>query len=1543
MAGIPRKSVATPTPRKRRAAVAPPAAARPDESGEEALGKAPFIVGLGASAGGLEALKAVFPNLPADLGLSYVVVQHLSPNYRSMMTQLLERDTAMRLMEVVPGAIPAPNTVYFTPANRNVTLVDGRFELVKPAKEAYPKPSINAFFNSLAESSNEQAIGVVLSGTGSDGAAGIYSIKAAGGFTFAQEPSSAKYSSMPQAAIDTDSVDWVLPPEKIGEEIALIVRSRGAVPVQTVDESAQGQLHRLLLKVRKRTKVDFSGYKETTLWRRIARRMAATHMANLESYLRHCEETPEELDRLCKDILISVTSFFRDREAFAILGKLLARTARAKRSGEEVRIWVPGCATGEEAYSIAILLAEALSGVVDAPQVQIFATDIDMEAMARARRGQFPAASLDNLPSELVKRYFLQRGERYEVIKPIREMVIFARQDLVQDPPFLRLDLISCRNVLIYFQSPMQAKILATFHYGLLPEGHLFLGKSESASQQETLFQVLDKDAHLFRRNGTATRMPQLHIDIARQADKLATASAQMLNNRGRATEDHLLRAAARVFLPPCILVGPDFGIRHVHGDAGQFLTVPDGRPSLDLGNLIKRELRTELQALMRRAAKDGRPIQGRPRHLPGMDKDKSVQLAVHPVSEMPGEHDLLVSFTLQERASTTPELDTDLATTASKELEDELLATREHLQTLIEELETSNEEMQALNEELQSANEELQSTNEELEASNEELQSTNEELSTVNEEMQVKSSALEEAYSDLDNIQHGIDYPLLVLDSHARLSRFNPAAARLFGLTDASHGHTWLSIAMPGKLTRFDDLLHDVMRERRSLSTLLADGEHHFALHLTPYLKDGEHVRGVIISLMDETDLFRAERLARETQQQMLAVMRNASVLFAVKDTSGRYQFVNTEFSHITGVAAEAALGKTDHQLFPALLAEDLRAADLEVMGRRAPVASEEEIDFGGQRHALLITRFPLFNEDDVITSVCMQALDITERKHAEEQLRLAARMFERAAEGLLVTDAQGRILTVNETFTHITGYSYEEARGQTPALLRSSRQSAEFYAEMWRQLSEQGWWQGEIWNKRKDGEVYLEWLSINAVRDAEGAVVNYVGTFSDIQMVKESKQRMDYLATHDELTGLPNRALFQDRLKSALARRERSDDRLAVLFVDLDNFKVVNDTLGHDIGDALLREAALRLLTCVREGDTVARLGGDEFTALMEHTDKYQAAAVADRIVKAFSTPFSLGGKELFVSSSIGIGICPEDGQAMQTLLKNADAAMYQVKATGKSDFQFFSPTMAETARQRLELQIGLRQALKNKELSLVYQPQIDLATGALEGAEVLLRWRREDGSHVPPSEFIPIAEETLLILPLGDWVLENACRQLAAWRKSGLRIPRLSVNLSANHFIKGNLLEDIPRLLEKYKLPPQALGIEVTESTLMRKSSDISRLLDGLKRLGVHLSIDDFGTGYSSLAYLKYYPIHELKIDRGFVDGVGRESEDDAIASAILAMARTLGLRCVAEGVETEEQLATLKAKGCDVGQGYLIGKPMPARAFAAWMKKRAGSGG
>ena len=399
----------------------------PDDSAIPGQNERPFIVGIGASAGGLEALSQLFPNLPKYLGLSYVVVQHLSPTYRSMMAQLLGRETTMPVKDIEDGTKPEPNIVYITPPNRNLTLSAGCFRLVEPAKESLPKPSVNLFFASLADEYAESCIGIILSGTGSDGAAGIHAIKAAGGFTFSQDPSTAKYNGMPQSAIDTGSVDWILPPENMGAEIGLIVKNHGRIPMATRAGNAPVTLKTLLGKVRSRTKVDFSQYKEPTLWRRIERRMAANHVGTLQDYLVLTDEKPQELDKLCKDILISVTSFFRDTEAFAALDKVVARILAAKQAGDDIRIWVAGCATGEEAYSLAILFSEHLGNAFDQYRLQIFATDIDMEAMARARRGVFAAPSLAHMDRHRIKAHFTPHGDRYEINKNLRDVVIFAR------------------------------------------------------------------------------------------------------------------------------------------------------------------------------------------------------------------------------------------------------------------------------------------------------------------------------------------------------------------------------------------------------------------------------------------------------------------------------------------------------------------------------------------------------------------------------------------------------------------------------------------------------------------------------------------------------------------------------------------------------------------------------------------------------------------------------------------------------------------------------------------------------------------------------------------------------------------------------------------------------------------------------------------------------------------------------------------------------------------------------------------------------------
>ncbi|NBQ70486.1 MAG: PAS domain S-box protein, partial [Nitrosomonadaceae bacterium] len=584
----------------------------------------PYIVGIGSSAGGLEALSAMIAALPSNLGISYVVIQHLSPTHKSMLVQLLGRETSMAVCEILDQMTPEADVIYIAPASRNTIYKDGRFILLETKRETLPKPSVNVFLASLASEKTEDAMGVILSGTGSDGTAGLREIKVNGGFTFAQQLDTAKYIGMPQSAIDSGCVDWVLAPEKIAAEITNIVRNRTTISHHTAlvqPQSIATQLKKLLINVKQKTRIDFGGYKEGTLWRRIERRMAANHIILFEDYLKFTEEVPEELERLSRDILISVTAFFRDQEAFSQLKHTIKAIVSNKQAGEEIRIWVPACATGEEAYSIAILLMETLGSHVSRYKIQIFATDIDNSAMNIARKGSYIQGSLAEIDPKLISRYFSVINDRYEICRAIRDMLVFARQDLVLDPPFLRLDLISCRNVLIYLQPELQAKVLATFHFGLAESGYLFLGKSESVYQQDNLFDVVDKSHRIYRRRASASKIPVASIYLPH-----ANSEQNFLSTK-KNTEHKLLEVAIRMYIPPSILVNGSLDIQHIYGEVSHYLAIPPGKPSTNLMHLLRRELRPDLQLLQHKVEQSLDSVTGRARDIPFGESVKTVRL----------------------------------------------------------------------------------------------------------------------------------------------------------------------------------------------------------------------------------------------------------------------------------------------------------------------------------------------------------------------------------------------------------------------------------------------------------------------------------------------------------------------------------------------------------------------------------------------------------------------------------------------------------------------------------------------------------------------------------------------------------------------------------------------------------------------------------------------------------------------------------------------------------------------------------------------------
>ncbi len=558
----------------------------------------------------------------------------------------------------------------------------------------------------------------------------------------------------------------------------------------------------------------------------------------------------------------------------------------------------------------------------------------------------------------------------------------------------------------------------------------------------------------------------------------------------------------------------------------------------------------------------------------------------------------------------------------------------------------------------------------------------------------------------------------------------------------------------------------------------------------------------------------------------------------------------------------------------------------------------------------------------------------DITQQKRNERSLRLAAAVFDNSLDGIIITGSDSLILTVNGVFSKVTGYSRDEVLGKDPKFLQSGQHDRIFYQSFWESLTLTGQWQGEIWNKRKNGEIYAEWMNISSVKGEDGEILHYISVFSDITERKRAEDKIIHQAYHDALTNLPNRVLFKDRLEQALAFANRlKHQNVAVLFMDLDRFKFINDTLGHDTGDKLLQEVAVRLRDCIRASDTVARLGGDEFTILLPEVDHAdQALLVASKVLDAMKQPYLLAGQELFVTVSIGISMFPKDGGDVDTLMKNADAAMYHVKGKGRAGFHLYTDDLSLQTMRRLELQTQLYSALERNEFILHYQPQFDLASGAMYGVEALIRWQHPLLGLISPTEFIPLAEESGLIQPIGAWVLEEACCQGKAWLDMGI-VLQIAVNLSARQFQKEDLAGFVTRTLRLCGLPPQQLELEITESVAMDNADFTVRTMQSLAELGVQIAIDDFGTGYSSLSHLKKMPLHTLKIDRSFIQDIITDSDDSAIVTALITMAQSLKLNVIAEGVETADQLQRLRELGCERTQGFLQGRPMPQQEITA----------
>lgn len=1176
--------------------------------------KSLFIIGIGASAGGLEALQDFLSNLPTNLSnVAIIIAQHMSPTHKSMLVQLLSRETRLQVSEALHGEVIEENKVYITPPDKDIAIVGNSIELRRTIMPTGPKPCVDVLFNSMASNIGSRSIGVILSGTGTDGAAGMKALKEAGAITIAQEPQTAKYNGMPLAAIETGAVDMVLPPDKMGEEIRESLLHPGQQRViansMPMDDSPLGQIFKILCE---RAGTDFSNYKPSTICRRLEKRFVTLRMPNIETYVEYLLKTPGEAEALFNNILIGVTSFFRDQDAYNALKLILEKIIAGKKVGDPIRIWVPGCATGEEAYSIAILLSDLLKGKTQEYNIQIFATDIDEEAIAHARKAIYEEPSLKGLPKNFIKTYFIQKLDKYELIKPIRSLVLFSRHDLVSNPPFLKLDLLSCRNLLIYFGANLQKHIIPVFHYALNPNGYLFLGKSETVGQFSDLFATLDGKSKIFQRK-LGNALHTIKLSAFKTGKTIAQPNPKKVAKQELSIAELVKETLYINYDHPYAIVNDTFDIVEIFGSVQNYLSLPSGAMNVNILKMIRQDLLIELRSLLAKSHKDVAECKSSIKKIKLGEQTSYIRIHIKPLIAGGDQNKLsLVIFEemdMEDLTIYTEKInsdDTESSFLRIKELEHELAATKEHLQTYIEELETTNEELQSTNEEIQIAYAELKMNNEEL-----------------NKKEQQLHEVQKNVQAQLNNTLQGF----VLVDHTYKIITFNEQAHHLWQKLNRKNLHKDDSIIdylpsdqLSGFIEQFQKCLSGETIYTQYTFKTSQNKELISQINFTPVFDSSSKATVISIGILDITKEIKVIKKLQSAEHMFSSLFESANIGINVTDKAGYIKKVNPMFCEIFKYEKDELIDKniTD------LLVESDREAAVKVHDNVFAGVNTGPKEWSCIRKDGKIIHvyqnFNIFKDQDGELYKVTTTTDITERKNAdrlfeeaanlaklgwweldlgtqtlywsdivkkihevepnyipqlatainfykegpsrrliqeavkktiEEQkiydlelqiitakgkekwvrasgrpivvdgkvsrligifqdiqsyktiqadLKVFSQMVEQSPSSIAVTDSKGTIEYVNPAFCNTTGYSFNEAIGKNPRILKSGITPDSTYAEMWRDLTHGKTWNGVLCNKKKNGELYWESASIAPIIDSEGKTISYVAIKDNI-----------------------------------------------------------------------------------------------------------------------------------------------------------------------------------------------------------------------------------------------------------------------------------------------------------------------------------------------------------------------------------------------------------------------------------------------------------